>query len=260
MKLPDQLTQFGYVGERRALALLCLGVYATLFGLMSLIAMSQLPEWVACFVGLALCYGLGFFAVAADWFWGRWFATGLGYSGLTLAILSVVATQQVLPQMMVYGAMHGLIALCLAGEKMAAAYEARPEWRARFQLDDAGVLRIRRSVTRAAASLPSLIMWALAPRDGAALAVLALGLVGLVGLLRGRTWGLLAIAVAGAWALASSLSGAGEYFYTIDLGPLDASALTPALCAAASGALLLTAVQPFARPLLARLRASREIE
>src|SRR5262249_46491047 len=136
MKLPPQLTRFGLVGERKALALLCLGVYATLFGLMALIAVGQLPEWVACFTGLAICYAVGFLAVAADWFWGRWFAIGLGYSGLTMAILSVVATREVLPQMVVYGVMHGLVSLCLAGEKMAAVYEARPEWRARFHLDD----------------------------------------------------------------------------------------------------------------------------
>src|SRR5689334_1099607 len=106
MKLPAQLTQIGFVGERKALALLCLGVYATLFALMALIAVGQLPEWVACFSGLAVCYALGFFAVAAGWFWGRWFAIGLGYSGLTMAILSMVATKQVLSEMVVFGVMH----------------------------------------------------------------------------------------------------------------------------------------------------------
>src|SRR5690349_14716497 len=125
MKLPAWVSQFGLVGERKALSLLFLAAYATLFGLMGLIAMSQIPEWTACFFAMAAVYAVGFFAVAADWFWGRWFAVGLGYSGLTMAIMAVVATRELSPAMMIFGAMHGLMSVCLLGEKMQAVYEAR---------------------------------------------------------------------------------------------------------------------------------------
>src|SRR6185436_9720780 len=119
---------------------LCLGFYATIFTVMGLIAMAQLPEWTACFFGMAACYVIGFFAVAADWFWGRWFAIGLGYSGLTMAVMSIIATGQIMLQMAVFGVMHGLVSGCLLGEKMAACYEAKPEWRARWNLDEQGVI------------------------------------------------------------------------------------------------------------------------
>ena len=51
---------------------------------------TPLPGWEATFLALAACYVVAFFAVVAEWFWGRWFATGLGWSGLMVAIVSVV--------------------------------------------------------------------------------------------------------------------------------------------------------------------------
>ncbi len=261
MKLPDQITKLGFVGERKAIALLCLGFYATIFAVMGLIAMAQLPEWTACFFGLAACYVVGFFAVAADWFWGRWFAIGLAYSGVSMAAMAIIATRQLIPSMVVFGVMHAIAALCMMGEKMAAHYEARTEWRQRWQLDDAGVVRIKNSVTRAAGMLPSLIMWALAPRDGAALAVLALGVVGTVGLIRGRTWGVLALAGAGVGALWGAIASPVDYYYsmgsTLDR-MLDVSAINPAASAAVAGALALAATAPFACP-VARWLASRRL-
>jgi hypothetical protein len=256
MKLPEQVTKFGLVGERKALALLCLGFYSTVFAVMGLIAMAQLPEWTACFFGLAGCYTLGFFAVAADWFWGRWFAVGLGYSGVTMAVMSLVATHEILMPMVVFGVMHALVSTCLLGEKMAARYEARDDWRKRWNLDDQGVIKIQRSVTRAATSLPSLIMWALAPRDGAALAVLAVATVGLAGLLRGRTWGVMALGLAGVGALSAALAAPHEYFYTTGVSSLDYSAYVAAhLCALVAGVLLVAAAAPFVRPIARHIAA-----
>ena len=48
MKLPglDRLGSVGFVGERKALSLLCLGFYTTLFFMIGLSARSELPEWV----------------------------------------------------------------------------------------------------------------------------------------------------------------------------------------------------------------------
>jgi hypothetical protein len=256
MKLPEQVSQFGLVGERKALALLVLGFYATVFMIMGLIAMSQLPEWTACFFGLSVCYGVGFFAVAADWFWGRWFAIGLGNSGLMMAIMSVVATREVIPSMVVFGAMHAVVSLCLLGEKMAGVYEARTDWRAKWNLDDQGVIRVKHSVSRAAASLPSLILWALAPREGAALAVLALTAVGLFGMLRGRTWGVLAIAGAGVASIASALGASGQYFYSMDLSSPYMTGVPAQAFGFASGALLLLAAVPFLRPMARFVRSA----
>ena len=78
---------------------------------------------------------------------------------------------------------------------MAAIFDAKPAWRARLKLDDQGVIRVRKSVTRAASSLPALIMFALAPREGQellALTAFTLALVGIGGILAGRTLGVLA--------------------------------------------------------------------
>ena len=242
LKLPESVTNFGLVGERKAISLLCLAFFAVVFSLMALIAAGQLPEWVACFAGLAVCYGIGFFALAADWFWGRWFAVGLGYSGVTMAIFALLQTREVGGPMMIFGVLHGLIAVTLLGTRMSAAYESRPDWKARWKLDDEGVLKVRRAVTRAASSLPGLIMFAFAPRDGGA-ALVALGAVGelgMVGLLRGRTWGLLVLGATGAGVIVSSL-----------LSPPTASALAAsapiplAWLGFFSGGLLLAASVPF---------------
>ena len=78
-----------FVGERRALALLVLGFYTTLF---LLVALAQGGEWARCFGALALAYGLTFFGVAAEWFWGRWFAMGIATSGMTMAALGLVTS------------------------------------------------------------------------------------------------------------------------------------------------------------------------
>jgi hypothetical protein len=142
---------------------------------------------------------------------------------------------------------------------MAATYDAKPEWRARWKLDDQGVIRVRKSVTRAASSLPALIMFALAPREGAGewlgLAALSLGVLGLGGLLARRTWSLFALAGAGATTLTMALNapiltaGLDRFnLYTAGIWPEG-----PVLGFYA-GALLLVATLPFATPMMAYLR------
>jgi len=211
MKLPglDRLGSVGYVGERKALALLCLGFYTTMFFLIGLSARTELPEWLPVFIGMTLIYITAFFGVAAEWFWGRWFATGLGYWGCTMAIMAFVTTRTLPAPMVIFGLMHGLISLCLMGEKMAAAFDAKPAWREKWKLDEQGVIRVKRSVTRAASSLPALIMFALAPRegqdayghslvDGSALFLVLAGASAFVGLLATRrTWAVMALGATG---------------------------------------------------------------
>ena len=201
MKLPymDALGSVGLVGERKALALLFLGFYTTLFFMIGLSARTELPEWVPVFSAMTLMYCVTFFGVAAEWFWGRWFATGLGYWGLTMTAMAWVTTRSLPPAMIIFGGMHALIAVCLQGEKMAVLFDAKPDWRARWKLDDQGVIRVRKSVTRAASSLPALIMFALAPRQEQELlaaAAFAFGIVGFGGVLLNRTYGVIALTVA----------------------------------------------------------------
>jgi len=260
MKLPfmDALGSVGLVGERKALALLFLGFYTTLFFMIGLSARTELPEWVPVFTAMTVMYGMAFFSVAAEWFWGRWFATGLGYWGMTMTIMAWVTTRSLPPAMIIFGSMHALVSVCLGGEKMAAIFDAKPAWRARWKLDDQGVIRVRKSVTRAASSLPALIMFALAPREGQellALAAFTLAIVGVGGLLAGRTLGVLAF-VGGAAATAALVvvghepSQIYQVYQYAPFGGFAGAAMTPWLGIVAA-ALLATAALPFAKPMAA---------
>ena len=195
--ISEKLGALGYERVRRAVAALSLSFFAIVF---LFIAFSvPVPGWQAPFVALAACYLVAFFAVVAEWFWGRWFATGLGYWGLTMTAMAWVTTRSLPPAMIIFGATHALIAACLQGEKMAVLFDAKPAWRARWKLDDQGVVRVRKSVTRAASSLPALIMFALAPRQEQELlaaAAFAFGVVGFGGVLLNRTYGVIALTVA----------------------------------------------------------------
>lgn len=208
----ERLGSIGLVGERKAVALLCLGFYTTLFFMISLSARTELPEWLPVFASLTAIYITAFMAVAAEWFWGRWFATGLGYWGMTVAVMAFVTTKSLPAPLVIFGIMHALISVCLMGDKMAGLFDAQPGWRERWNIDEQGVIRVRKSVTRAASSLPALIMFALAPREGGEMravflcsgwVVVALATVGLFGLLRRRVWSLFALAGAGVLALVS---------------------------------------------------------
>jgi hypothetical protein len=255
MRLPV-LDSFGLVGERKALALLCLGFYATLFFLIGVSARTEMPEWVPLFFAMMTTYVVAFVAVGAEWFWGRWFASGIGYWGLSMAVMAFATTRSLPPAMVVFGAMHGLVVLCLAGERMAAAFDAQPEWRARYKIDDQGVVRLKKSVTRFASSLPAMVLFALAPRGETALALLALAVLGMGGVLLLRVWGLFALGAAGIGALALTAFG-----YAPEVQPMSAYLFgglvplvaAPQLLAVFAGVALLCAVAPFARPLAAFL-------
>ncbi|HRI08972.1 MAG TPA: hypothetical protein PKW35_14215, partial [Nannocystaceae bacterium] len=66
------------VGIRRALALLFLSFYFWQFLITALLGPEEL---LPAFAGLAVCYGVAFVGVAAEWFWARWFAMGVGNFG-----------------------------------------------------------------------------------------------------------------------------------------------------------------------------------
>jgi hypothetical protein len=244
VSLPTRL-----LGERRALALLALGAFITLF---VLVALAQGGAWVACFGAMALVYGTAFFGIAAEWFWGRWFAMGIATSGLTMAVLGLV-TNGVNGGLIFWGLMHAAIYLPLLGGDMAKRYELQTAWRERWQLDDAAVARIKRAVHSAATALPTLIFYTLAPRPdrGMLLGVLALSVVGMIGLLRMRTWGVLALGTAAVGVMVSVLSvpccGASY-------APLAGVAFPATTIGLLAALFLGFAVAPFVRPALRFLR------
>ncbi len=195
--LADRLGEIGFERTRRAVAALALSLFLSLY---LIIALNAPEGWTGAFLALAGCYLVAFLAVAAEWFWGRWFASGLGWSGLMVAIASLVMVGWS-PPLAIYGLLHALILVPLLGKKMAARYDLQEAWRQRYRMDDLGVARLRKTITRSAASLPSLILWALGPKTEAAflgsVVALALTAFGLRGVIRLRSWGILALGGAG---------------------------------------------------------------
>lgn len=226
------------VGERRAIAAAVLSFYGFIY---LLLGFSAPPEWSPALTAIAALYAVAFFGVVAGWFWGRWYAQGIGYWGL---VSGVLAMWQIGPEPVVVflTVSHAVIALLLAGEAMAAGFDGRADWRARFHLDDLGVNRLGKSVVRAAMSLPILLMWALAPTQPAqleALVPLALGAAGFWALLRMRTWGVFALG-------GSAIVLAGQTGLEAASAPL-----------AVGGAVVLAAaVVPFVGPIARHLRAA----
>ena len=248
--LSARLSNIGFERTRRALAALALSAFVTIYLLVSLNA----PEGFGrVFLALSVCYGVAFVAVAAEFFWGRWFATGLAWSGIMIAVVALVMVGW-LPQFVIFGALHLIVVVALMGKKMADRYEMQEAWRARYKMDEFGVARLQKTVTRAAATLPSMIFWALAPKEeglvaAGALAATALLIVGLRGLIRLRSWGV--VALAGAGVLAGGVAGAAALFahtcHGMVLGS-QISLLSRMECVAApiTVALLAAAVLPFA--------------
>lgn len=238
------IKSLGFLGERRAVALLLLGFYTSIFFITG-IALGG--AWVKCFVALAATYGVAFFGLAAGYFWARWFAMGLGTSGLTMAMLGLM-TQGWNTGIAVWGAMHALIYLPLLGHRMADQYENQQGWRQRFNLDDYGVARVKRAVHGAATALPTMIFYTLAPKQdqAAMLGLLLLTSIGVFGLLRMRFWGVLTLAGAGVWALVSAggnVAAAGCCFSS-----------THALVGLLAALFIGMAVTPFIGPALRQLR------
>lgn len=233
------------LGERRAISLLILGFYTTLFVLG---ALGMGDAWFRCFLALGLVYGIAFFGLAAEWFWGRWFAMGIGASGVSMALLGLIFMGWEMG-LIFWGGMHLLIYLPLWGEKMADHYENRDGWRQRYGLDRHGTARLKRAVYGAAAGLPTLVIFALAPRQQSMLHLVPVAAVvlGMVGLLRMRFWGIL--------LLGSSLLWMGAYSVTALLSwdtatpaSLSHGALVLPLLAIMGVIALAAAISPFIIP------------
>ena len=256
----DRLS-IGLAGERKACALLCLAFYTAFFGLLSLLLWNAPPDqpevraWWGCFAALGACYGISFFALGAGWFWARWFAMGLGYSGVTVAFWSVITQRAIDPVILFYGVTHGVILLFLQGKQLTTEFDAKPGWRKALGLDELGAQRVRATVTRAAASLPTLILIALAPREGTeGLLAVALGIVGIWGLLRARTAGVLALLAAAPLSVMAALG----HSHTVHMAsPALISPMLIHLLALSAGVMLLSAGAPFLRPMARFVARSR---
>lgn len=243
----------GFTHERKALALSILGLFSSYFLLIMLIARDQMPEWYPAFAAMFGMYFLAFFGVAAHWFWGRWVAIGLGTWGTTIAVWGAITQRSLELPLVILGVTHGLIALLLMGKSMGAHYEDRADWRARFGLDDDGVRRLRRSVTRAASSLPAIVLFVLSPRQDEGAALLAVALLGVGGLLLGRTVAVFALAAAAVGAFALATFGAHPQLTVLDTHALGIPVDLQMLGVYASVALA-ASVAPFLGPIARFLR------
>jgi hypothetical protein len=221
------------VGERRAIAAIVFAFFFVLYlmnALMSIGAPLGRLMW-----GFTAVYGLALFALVAGYFWARWYAVGVGLFGVIIGAIGLWK-QPDYDVMIIFG-LHVTATLMLWGDAMSASYDGQTAWREKLHMDDNAVQRLGRSVIRAGVSLPIVLAYALAPKDPPA-ALLAAGLasVGLVALVRMRTWGVLAIA------------GAGAVMLTLGIEHLELTAL-------AGGGLLVAAAAPFAAPMLRMIRA-----
>ncbi len=232
------------VGERRALAAAVLAFYFIMY-LMA--ALSGDPATQPPLLALAGVYGLAFFALVAGYFWARWYAVGVGLFGIIVAAVLTWTLGAIEPVVVFIGGTHLLATLALWGTRMSEAFDGQLGWRERFHMDEGAVQRLGRSVIRAGVSLPFVLLYALTPKpDGMMFVALGLAGFGFAGLVRLRTWGLLALGAGGVVMLASTSAP-----HWVALG--NASfAVSPVLC----GVLLLAAAAPFARPMLQHLRTS----
>ncbi len=238
------------IGVRRALALLILSFFVIQFGMTAWLGPDEL---FPMYLGLALCYGLAFFGLAAEWFWARWFAMGVGnFGSLMLLVLFKVGFE---PLFVFFGVTHLLVVVALLGEGMAARYEYSEQTAERWNFQEDSMALMRRAVKSAGSTLPLLIIYALAPRaEWLQLTLLATGVIGFVGLIRARTWGPLLLGATGAACLLDGLGvfGAPTIGFFM-LGP----DMLPALYGKAgvfAGAMLLVLV-PFVGPMLRYLAA-----
>jgi hypothetical protein len=254
--LGKRLNEVGFERTRRAIAALALSLFVSLYLIVALNA----PEGLAtAMLALSACYAVAFLGVVAEWFWGRWFATGLGWSGVMVAIASLAMLGWT-PVFAIYGGLHLLVVVALLGKKMAARYDLQEAWRKRFEMDEFGVARLKKTVTRAAASLPSLILWALGPKEGegmalavGGLAALVLAGVGLRGLVRMRSWGV--VALGGALALVATFGHVTGFMAGLATGDIPpVGNLFELAGSTLAFACLAAAVLPFAGPVQRFLR------
>jgi hypothetical protein len=243
------------VGERRALAAIIFAFFFILFFLNGLALGS--PDGNFLFA-LAGCYGLAFFALVAGYFWARWFAVGVGLFGVIVAAVSLWQAKSdpdlwelIWRTLVFFGGTHLVATVMLWGDAMAVPYDGQTKWREKLHMDDNAVQRLGRSVIRAGVGLPFVLAYAFAPKPESAQTALALTALALTGfglraVVRAKTWGVIALGLAGTVMVTLA-------FADFAMGAPDGWVLRPAL----AGGLLFSAAAPWFAPLVRSFAAAR---
>ena len=164
---------------------------------------------------------MAFFGLAAEWFWERWFATGLGNFGSVFLLLMLQMGFE--PILAFFGGTHAAVTLLLMGDGMAARYEHSEHTKERWNFQDESLVLMRRAFKSAGSTLPLLVLYFFAPKpEFLQLGVLALGGVAALGLFRGKTWGLAAIGGVALVALGHALLGGPTALAVAPAHPLAA--------------------------------------
>ncbi len=225
-------------------------MYGFLFLLNSLLA----PEgWGPAFGSLAGIYGMGFLGLVAGYFWARWFVIGLGLSGFMTGAISLFQMGSMEPVLVFYTGTHLALTGLLWGTAMARGFDGRKEWRERFHLDEHATNKLGKSVIRVGVSLPYVVLFALAPREDAALALLggASVVAGAWALTQMRAWALPAMGVGAVTMLGATvgepmlISLKGDVAMNLDLVAFGAIGFT------------MLALAPFVSPVISFLRSDR---
>lgn len=243
------------LGERKALAAFVLALYA-LFFLVS--ALNAPPELTNFFGAMAGLYGVAFFGLVAGYFWARWFAMGLGAFGLMTAAMAIWQIGlDFIPLFL--GGTHALVALTLWGDGMAVDFDGRSDWRERFHMDENATRRLGKAIIRAGMTLPMLLAYGLAPRSGMgesllAAVVVGVAVLGIAGLFRMRTWGVLLMAAGAIGLMGTAMTTAP----VASVGPVSVAGHAAIFHLLATGViaavLLMAAVAPLAGPIIRFVR------
>lgn len=227
-------------------------MYGFLYLLVSLLQAEE--GWATAFGGLALIYAAGFIGVVAGYFWARWFVIGLGLSGFMTGVISLLQLGVMEPIMVFYTGSHLAVTVLLWGNKMSQYFDGRKEWRKRFHLDESATNRLGKSVIRIGVSLPYVVLFALAPREGSELAMLGGGTVvaGAWALSKMRSWALPALGIGAVTMLVAVFDSPslvlleGDLAVNLDLVALGAIGFTMA------------ALAPFVTPVVSFLKSDED--
>ena len=233
------------VGERRALAAVIFAFYFLMY-LMAVLQGGVPPEYNKAFSAIAGVYGLAFFSLVAGYFWARWYSVGVGLYGVIVGVVAIWTEKSAEPVYLFILLTHLAAAVMLWGNTMSTPYDGQTAWREKFHMDDNAVQRLGRAVIRAGVSLPFVLLYALAPRPGMMVGLVALVLagLGLRALVQLKTWGVLSIGAAGSILVAQS--GADVVSSGMTTG-----VIAPML----GGVLLLAAAAPFVPAMFRYLRS-----
>ncbi|MEM9193261.1 MAG: hypothetical protein AAGF12_29065 [Myxococcota bacterium] len=176
---------------RSFLSIIILGLSAALFAVLA----AFIPVIRNFCIALTLIYGVGVVALAARFYWARWFARGLGWWGVMSGCLLMYVSGGVTRELLSFTIAHGIVLALLNSKSVIQAYDGQEAWRK--ELDEKMQRRMANLFTNLGTALPYIAFYALIPRGSGAAEIVGLGLLGaaLFGLARGKSWGLLGVGV-----------------------------------------------------------------